>query len=171
MATIVSHPGHVFEVSESLVTLLEARGAEDARLADMFALRETFERDRFRSVLVIGTQSGLAASMAGLEAFLEDLAHVTTDGATAVIDSYDPTSEAAPALLGYRADVPEGLANRVMWFEYDDVGPVLLFRLFSPDRLRETATGTPWDIAMINEDSFDGSYYRVRLKKAETTRS
>lgn len=154
------------EVSESLVTLLEERGVEDARQTDMFDLRESFERDRFRSVLVIGTQVGLAGSMVGIEAFLEDLAWVTTTDATAVIDCYDPTHPAAAELLGYREDAAEGLAHRVMCFEYaDEVGPVLLFRLFSPDRVREIVRGTDWRVATVDDNPFDGSYYRVRLEK------
>ncbi|QGN07360.1 hypothetical protein Hrd1104_08605 [Halorhabdus sp. CBA1104] len=88
------------EVSESLVTLLGERGVEDARQVDMFELRDTFERDRFRSVLVVGTQVGLASSMAGVRELLADLAYVTADEATAVLDSYDPTAETTAELLG-----------------------------------------------------------------------
>lgn len=154
------------EVSESLVTLLAERGVEDARLVDMFDLRERFEPDRFRSVLVIGTQVGLAGSMAGLEGFLADLAAVTTDDATAVLDWYDPTHPGATELLGYREDAASGLAHRVMYFEYGGtVGPILLFRLFSPERVREAARETDWSVETIDDESFEGPYYRVRLRK------
>jgi len=95
------------------------RGVVDVREGDMFALRDAFERDRFASALAIGTQIGLAGSMRGLSAFLGDLAFVTTPGATAVIDSYDPDHPGAADLLGYREDPTPGLAHRVMWFAYD----------------------------------------------------
>jgi len=112
------------------------RGVVDVREGDMFALRDAFERDRFASALAIGTQIGLAGSMRGLSAFLGDLAFVTTPGATAVIDSYDPDHPGAADLLGYREDPTPGLAHRVMWFAYDgETDPTLHFRLFAPDRL------------------------------------
>ena len=138
------------EQSAHLVEVLRERGVEDARKADMFALREEFERDRFHSALSRGTQLGLVGSMAGLRKFLGDLAYVTTPDATAVLDGYDPTRPRTAELLGYRSDPAPGLASRVMQFEYeDDVGETLLFRLFSPDRLREAAIGTGWEVAEI----------------------
>lgn len=57
------------EVNEHLVRTMRERGMEDARQADMFALRETFERDRFGSALAIGTQLGLVGSMQGFRRF------------------------------------------------------------------------------------------------------
>lgn len=138
------------EHSEHLVDVLRDRGVEDARQADMFSLREQFDRDRFRSALSRGTQLGLVRSMAGLREFLGDLAHVTTPDATAVLDGYDPTYTRTEELLGYRPDPTPGLASRVMHFEYEgDVGETLLFRLFGPDRLREAAIGTGWEVAEI----------------------
>lgn len=74
------------KLSEHLVALMRDRGVDDARHGDMFALPEQFETDRFESVLVRGTQLGLAKSMAGVDQFLVDLATVTTDTATAVLD-------------------------------------------------------------------------------------
>ncbi|WP_331236322.1 class I SAM-dependent methyltransferase [Natronorarus salvus] len=139
------------EVGQRLVDTMHERGVEDARLADMFALRETFERDRFRSALAIGTQVCLAGSMSGLRRFLADLAHVTTPDATAVIDSYDPTLAATAETFGYRADPAPGLAHRIYHCEYGEwVGETLLFRGFSPDRLREAAIGTDWRVAEVN---------------------
>lgn len=54
------------EVSEHLVELMHDRGVHDARHIDMFDIREAFERDRFKSVLMIGTQLGLTASLQSL---------------------------------------------------------------------------------------------------------
>lgn len=155
------------ESSPALVETMRERGVDDARHGDMFALREAFERDRFGSALAVGTQVGLAGSMRGLTAFLGDLAHVTTPDATAVIDCYDPDDEGAPDLLGYRRDPTPGLADRVMAFEYgDDRDPILRFRLFGPDRLREAAVGTAWEVAEIRRSETDGSsYYRAALAK------
>ena len=155
------------EASEHLVKTMRDRGVEDARLGDMFALRESFDRDRFRSALAIGTQLGLAGSLQGVRAFLGDLAYVTSDDATAVLDNYDPRHEEVPELVGYRRDPTPGMAYRVFHFEYEnDVGEELLFRLFSPDRLREACVGTGWDVAAVRGGAeADRTQYRAALRK------
>ncbi len=155
------------EPSPALVETMRDRGVYDAREGDMFALRETFERNRFRSALSNGTQLGLAGSMRGLSEFLGDLAYVTTPDATAVVDCYDPDHEATRDLLGYRHDPTPGLAHRVMYFEYDgERDPVLQLRLFSPERLREAATGTGWTVADVVRGEAGSEYhYRAALRK------
>ncbi|EMA63751.1 hypothetical protein [Halorubrum lipolyticum] len=155
------------ETSPALVETMRDRGVADAREGDMFALRDAFERDRFASALAVGTQIGLAGSIRGLSAFLGDLAFVTTPDATAVVDCYDPDRPGAAALLGYREDPTPGLAHRVMWFAYDgETDPTLHFRLFSPDRLREVAVGTGWEVEAIDRDGTgDGPHYRAALRK------
>jgi hypothetical protein len=153
------------EVSGTLVTLLEERGVEDPRLGDMFALTDLFPADRFRSALAIGTQVGLAQSMAGLEAFLADLATVTTADATAVLDAYDPAFEGADEMLGFRDDCTPGLAHRVLLYEYGGtLDPALLLLLFSPDRLREAAADTAWQVEEIRRPH-EAYYYRAALTK------
>lgn len=153
------------EVSEHLVETMRARGVEDARLGDMFALRGQFERDRFRSAHAHGTQLGLAGSITGLRQFLADLAHVTTCDGTAVLDAHDPDHEGADGLLGYRADPAPGLGFRAYHYEYeDDVGQTLLFRLFSPERFREATVGTPWSVAAV-ERSGGAPHYRVAIER------
>jgi SAM-dependent methyltransferase len=155
------------EVSDHLVETMRERGVGDARTGDMFALREQFDRDRFRSALAIGTQVGLAGSMDGLRRFLSDLAHVTTPNATAVLDCYDPAGAAEVEMLGYRPDSTPGLAYRVMHFEYEgDVGDTLLFRLFGPDRIREATVSTDWTVSEVRFGSGeDEVHYRVALEK------
>ena len=141
------------EVSEHLVATMDERGVRDARHIDMFALREAFDRDRFRPALVFGTQIGLTGSMQGLREFLGDLAHVTTPDGTALLHGYDPDREATEAVLGYRADPTPGLAFRVYHTEYAGEYETLLFRLFSPDRLREATVGTGWELADLQYGS------------------
>jgi len=155
------------DVSRHLVAVMRERSVRDARVGDMFSLRESFERDRFRSALANGTQLGLAGSMRGLSEFLGDLAHVTTPNATAVVDAHAPTHERTKEILGYRPDPTPGLAHRTYHFEYEgDVGPTLQFRLFSPDRLREAAIGTGWEVAVIARNDGDaGGHYRAALAK------
>lgn len=154
------------DASQPLVEVMTERGVADARVADMFALREAFDRDRFGSALVVGTQTGLAGSMHGLRRFLGDLAFVTDAGATAVVDGYDPDHEAASDLLGYRADPTPGLASRVFHFAYEgDVSETLLFRLFGPDRLREATAGTGWTVAETRRSDEGTAYYRAALAK------
>ena len=155
------------EVSERLVRTMHGRGVADARHADMFALRETFGRDRFRSAFAIGTQATLAGSMAGLRKFLAGLAYVTTPDGTAVIDSYDPTLAATAETFGYRADPTPGLGHRIYHCEYEErVGETLYFRIFSPDRLREAAIGTGWQVAeVIHHPPEDPVQFRAALTK------
>lgn len=152
------------EVSDHLVETMAERGVEDPRRGDMFALRESFDRDRFRAAHAYGTQVGLAGSMGGLRRFLGDLACVTTPDATAAIDCYDPDRGDAADMLGYRSDPTPGLASRVMTFEYGgERGPVLLFRLFAPDRLREACLGTGWRVDDVRYG--DGYHYLATLEK------
>ena len=155
------------EPSPALVETMRERGVYDAREGDMFALREAFGRDRFRSALSNGTQLGLAGSMQGLSEFLGDLAYVTAPDATAVLDCYDPDHVATRELLGYRHDPTPGLAHRVMYFEYDgDRDPILQLRLFSPDRLREATLGTGWSVAEVVRGKEGSEYhYRAALEK------
>lgn len=155
------------DVSEHLVETMRDRGVDDARRVDMFELRERFARDRFASVLVQGTQMGLAGSMRGLRRFLGALAFVTDADGTAVLDCYDPNAAETSDLIGYRHDPTPGLAYRVLTFEYEgDVSETLLFRLFSPDRVREAADGTGWSVEALSRDADEnGRYYRVALEK------
>lgn len=158
------------DVSEHLVETMRERGVDDARTVDMFALRRTFDRDRFGSVLVYGIQIGLVKSMRGLREFLRDLAYVTDRDGTAVIDGIDPDRVEPSELLGYRSDPTPGLAYRVMHFEYEDeVGKTLLFRLFSPDRLREAAVDTGWavsELAWALDSGSEDPHYQAVLTKS-----
>jgi SAM-dependent methyltransferase len=141
------------EISEYLVETMRDRGVRDARHADMFALREHFARDRFQSTFAFGTQVGLTGSMHGLRTFLGDLAFVTTADGTALLHGYDPEKEATAEIIGYRTDPTPGLAYRVYHTEYKDERETLFFRLFSPDRLREAAVGTGWEVAEVRDEA------------------
>ncbi|AEH37740.1 class I SAM-dependent methyltransferase [Halopiger xanaduensis] len=151
------------EVSDHLVETMRDRGVEDARRADMFALRDHFDRDRFRSAHAKGTQVGLAGSMAAVREFLADLAYVTTPDATTILDNYAPELDATSDAFGYREDPTHGLAYRVYHLVYEDeVGDTLLFRLFSVDRLREATIGTPWEVVATN---YGDVQWRAALEK------
>lgn len=141
------------EISEYLVETMHDRGVRDARRVDMFELREHFVRDRFRSTFAFGTQIGLTGSIQGLQEFLGDLAFVTTPDGTALLHGYDPEQEATAEIVGYRNDPTPGLAYRVYHTEYKDERETLLFRLFSPERLREAAVGTGWEVAEVRYGS------------------
>lgn len=151
------------EVSDYLVETMQDRGVKDARLADMFSLRDHFSRDRFHSAHSIGTQIGLAGSMSGVREFLDDLAYVTTPDATAVFDNYAPETEATKSMFAYREDPMPGLAYRIFHCEYEgEAGRTLLFRVFSVDRLREATIGTPWEVI---ETKYTETEWRTILKK------
>lgn len=152
------------DVSKRLVEVMRDRGVKDARLASMFSLREHFDRDRFRSAHSIGTQVGLAGSMAGIRQFLCDLAFVTTANATAVLDNYAPEKKSTEEVFAFRDDPLPGLGYRVYHEEYDGiVGETLLFRLFSVDRLRAATIGTPWEVVEV---TYSDVQWRAILQKA-----
>lgn len=154
------------EVSDHLVRTMRERGVERARRADMFELGAVDWERQFRSVFARGTQVGLAGSLAGLRAFLSDLAGVTRPRATAVLDTHDPTHERAPDLFGFRADPTPGLAYRCFHVEYaGDAGPTLLFRLFSPERFREATLNTPWTVTAMRRSGARTPHYQVALAK------
>lgn len=154
------------DASPHAVETARARGLDDARVMDLFDL--AFEPDRFRSALVVGTQSGLAGSLPGVRAFLADLATVTAPDAVAVVDSYDPAGLDPDSFVGYRPDPRPGVARRAFHFEYTppagerEVGRSLAFVLFGPERLRDVLVGTPWSLAAVWPRE---AYYRAKLEK------
>jgi len=158
------------EVSAHLVEVMDDRGVRDPRRGDMFELPSAFEANRFRSVRAAGTQLGLVRSGGRLRAFLDDLARVTTPDATAILDNYDPDRLAGNGddeadLLGYRPVPEPGLGFRAFHFEYEgDRGRTLLFRLFSPDRLRAACSGTDWRVREARH--FDEVRYDAVLTKS-----
>jgi SAM-dependent methyltransferase len=155
------------EPSDALVAVMRDRGLANATQGDMFSLREGFDRDAFDAAYSVGTQVGLAKSVAGLRAFLDDLAHVTTPDATALFDGYDPGHERTRDLIGFRDDPARGGAYRIVQYEYDDVlGKPWLFRLFTREELREATTGTDWTIREIRSSDGDWRHaYNVHLAK------
>lgn len=151
------------EVSNHLVETMRDRGVRDARLANMFDLCGHFDRDRFRSAHSIGTQVGLAGSIAGVRQFLSDLAYVTTPDAAAILDNYAPEREHTKDVFAFRDDLMPGLAYRVYHEEYEgEVGETLMFRLFSVDRLREATVGTQWE---VTEVKYEETQWRAILEK------
>jgi SAM-dependent methyltransferase len=70
-------------------------------------------------------------------------------------------------LLGYRSHPAPGLAGRAFHFEYEgEVGRTLVFRLLSPDRLREACVGTGWRVAAVHRAPGAASgYYRAALRR------
>jgi hypothetical protein len=76
-------------------------------------------------------------------------------------------SDQEAGMLGFRADPTPGLAYRLMWFDYEGTtGDGILFRLFSPDRVREAAVGTGWSVTDVRyTDDENPIHYRVALEK------
>jgi len=155
------------EPSEGLVEVMRDCGLADARQANMFTLRESFERDAFESAYSVGTQAGLAKSVAGLRAFLGDLAHVTTPTATALFDGYDPGHERTRDMIGFRDDPARQGAFRFVQYEYDGtLGNPWLFRLYTREELRRATVGTGWEVLDIRSPDGDWSHtYNVELAK------
>jgi SAM-dependent methyltransferase len=159
------------DISPNAVRAARERGVEDVHVADMFGLSEEVTRRRFGTALLNGTQLGLGGSLAGVSHLLADLARVTDEAGTAVVDSYDPRRIDAPeAFGGYRPDPREGVCRRCFHVEYDRdgerlVGPSLSFLLFSPSRLRDACVGTPWSVEAIHRNAPEAPYYRAVLDR------
>lgn len=154
------------EVSDHLVAVMRDRGVQNAVEGDMFALPSQFERDRFSSVLLFGTQAGLTGSIDGLRQLLSDLAEITGPDGTAVIDTYDPTVGDLSDILGYRPLPSPGLAHRVFYFEYDgNIGDILRFCLFSPARFRDATVGTPWTVRDVARSPNQDHHVLIYLEK------
>jgi SAM-dependent methyltransferase len=155
------------EPSETLVEVMRDRGLSNATRADMFSLRDAFDGDAFDAAYSLGTQAGLAKSVAGLRAFLDDLAHVTTADATALFDGYDPSHDRTRDLIGFRGDPARDGAYRLVQYEYDgDLGRPWLFRLFAREELRRATTGTAWTVRAIRSSDGDWAHaYNVELVK------
>jgi SAM-dependent methyltransferase len=152
------------DASPAAVRTARDRGVDRVAVMDMFELGAA--ADAFETVLVDGTQTGLAGSLDGVTTFLSALADVTVDRGEAVVDSYDPTRADAGDLFGYRPSDRPGLARRQFRVAYRDLrGPWLDFLLFSPTRLREAAARTPWRVADVIRGDEESGYYRARLRK------
>lgn len=112
----------------------------------MFDLPEEFGKNRFESAVALGTQAGLSRSKQGLGRFLKDLAYVTTESATAILDGYDPEHEDTKEILDYYQDPSDGLAYCLLQMEYNGIlSEIWLYRSFTPDRVRDVATNCGLD--------------------------
>ncbi|WP_049972867.1 methyltransferase domain-containing protein [Haladaptatus cibarius] len=152
------------EQNEQLVEVLRDRGVKDARQVNMFNLQETFEENRFKSAIALGTQVSLSRSMQGLTQFLDDLAYVTRPNATAIIDGYDPEKEETKSKLDYYTDRSDGLAYRLLQMEYDGMlGEPWLYRLFTPERFRDATNTTDWEIVEVRYAT--ENLYQLALEK------
>lgn len=75
---------------------------------------------------------------------------MTTADATAVLDSYHLEKATYYDVPGFRSDPTQGATSRILQFEYEgDISEPLLFRFFSPDRLKEAIVGTGWEISDV----------------------
>lgn len=157
--------------SERLVETMRDRGVDDARVGDMFSLRQQFDRGRFDAALAIGSQLQLATSQRAVRQFLDDLAFVTTADATVLLDGYDPERAVEAGVFAVRDDPDPGLSYRVYHCEYEgETGRTLLFRLFGVERLREAAAETPWTVVDSvegpHDDDGDGVMWRALLERS-----
>lgn len=161
------------DASPNAIVAARQRGLERAVVGDMFEL--PFRDCRFQSIHCVGTQLGLAGSLAGITNLLAEFGRVTTEDALAVVDNYDPTV-VDEELLGLRPDPRDGIAHRCFHLEYEhddgtdgtpilEIGPTLHFLLCTPDRLRETTSGTAWAVTTV--ESMEGSYRAVLEKHPE----
>lgn len=168
------------DVSPHAVRAARERGLEDARVVDMFDLEAAFEADRFRAVQALGTQVGLAGSLAGVRELFASFARVTDEAGVAVVHNYDP-AEVDEDVLGSRPDPRSGIAHRCFHLEYEpsleddegertlEVGRTLHFLLFGPDRLADATIGTPWTVDEVVSMP-DATYKAVLTKSGAESR-
>jgi SAM-dependent methyltransferase len=137
------------------------RGVERVVLGDLTAL--PLAAGAFDSVLVAGTQLGVAGDREGLRALLAALGRVLGEGGRVVADLFDPLAVEDADRRAYLAErSPErGVATRRFRVEYGGVeGPWIDLLLLSPARLREALDGTPWTATEVLRGSGE-AYYAV----------
>lgn len=138
------------DVSPHAVRAARERGVENVAVMDMFEGLGV-PANKFRTVHCVGTQATLARSTVDLAGLLSEFARVTDADGRALVDGLDPRAYGNnDEPFGYRPDPRPGIAWRTFHFEYGErVGPTLVFRLFSPDRLREAAAATEWRVVDV----------------------
>jgi SAM-dependent methyltransferase len=83
------------DISAGVVQVARERGGEDVRLCSLFEL--TTLREKFDTVLLMGNNMGLAGSLEGTHALLDDLREVTGTGAVLIGHSANPLATENPA--------------------------------------------------------------------------
>lgn len=142
------------------------RGIERAVLGDMTALPFA---DAFDSVLVAGTQLGVAGDRAGLRGLLGEFGRVLDGAGRVVADLFDPLAIADADRRAYLAErsPARGVATRRFRVEYRGIeGPWIDFLMLSPARLRETLEGAPWTATEVLRGTGE-TYYAVLDRERE----
>ncbi|MEF8973917.1 MAG: class I SAM-dependent methyltransferase [Haloarcula sp.] len=118
--------------------------------------------DGFDTVVALGKQLGLGASVADLRTTLAELATVTRPGGRLVAD-VDTLNRADPE-TGAAHAVRPGVASRRFRVEYDGLaGPWTDLLLVTPSRFRAAVSETPWTVDALVRTAKSGSAYGVRL--------
>jgi len=139
--TAIDRSPHAIEVCRD-------RGVDNCMITDMNDM--SFGPNSFENVLVVGDIIGMGTSIADVRERLRNLARVTTEDATLVVDSQDPTyTDNSPHRDYYEAHRIEGLDAATVKFrvEYGDLIEDWLNIIFmSPEELAAVAEDTPWTV-------------------------
>lgn len=137
------------------------RGVGAVVRGDMTAL--PVRSGAFDSVLVAGTQLGVAGDRAGLRSLLAEFGRALGDEGRVVADLFDPLAISDPDRRAYLAErsPARGVATRRFRVEYRGAeGPWIDLLMLSPARLRETLGDTPWTVTEILRGTGE-TYYAV----------
>lgn len=161
-------------VDPSALALRTAReqGVQRVLAGDLNTLGLT--TDAVDAVFMCGTQLGVAGTVAGLRAVLNDLDRIVAPGGRVVADLTDPTEQAAMlASEGIRhtetddlvrVDEDRGVGRRRMRTEYDGaVGPWIDLLLLSPAAAERAVEPTTW--RLVETPGAGGSRYYLHLER------
>lgn len=141
------------------------RGVADARILDVADVGEL--NQRFDAVVMLGNNFGLVGSAERAPAVLGSLAAVTTDDATLVAASMDPTMTDREVHLDYhernreRGRLPGRVRIRTRYREY--VGEWHDYLHVAPETMRDLVADTVWSVEGVEQD---GPKYVARLEKS-----
>ncbi|MBX0295922.1 methyltransferase domain-containing protein [Halomicroarcula sp. F27] len=153
------------DLSPGALRVARDRGVEDARKCDVADVEEMDER--FDSAVMLGNNFGLVGSADRAPVVLGGLAAVTTDDATLVAASMDPTMTDRQVHLDYhernreRGRLPGRVRIRTRYREY--VGEWHDYLHAAPETMRELVGDTVWTVEGVEQD---GPKYVARLEKS-----
>lgn len=149
--------------SPGAVEVCRRRGLDDVRLAD---LREPPDHKRWRTVLLMCGNFGLAGGWDETRHLLRDLHGACEDDACVIADAVDPTLNQDPVSVAYRASKRasgrhEGEVGLRLRFG-ERVTPFWNLLNFPPSDLEPLVAGTGWTIDVHVVDGMD---HAARLRR------
>jgi len=145
------------DISPAAVEIMAQRGVRDARVVDVFDLRE----ERFDTVLMMMHGIGMVGDLAGLDRYLVHAHRLLKPGGQLVFDSLDVRYTDTPVHLAYlEANRQAGryFGEIRMRFEYKgQIGPLFGWPHIDPEMLKAHAERAGWLARVVHQEDW-GDY-------------